>query len=232
MPPQLKKSSKEGNRGLIWALFGSFLWGTSFVVTRYLLVHNAIDPISMACVRFIGGGAIMLVWGLSSYGREIFPSPKDILPLAGLGLFGMAAMSTFQFFGQQITTAINSAIIQEVMPVLFNIVIAFFLGEALTSFHVVGLGTSLLGTLLVTGALTLGGFNFATQHFRGDLLVFCGAMCWVVYSFMGRNVVERLGSFRTTTWAMVFGGLEMLVILQFQPHASIRARLVLGESLT
>ena len=220
MPPQQKKSPQE-SRGVIWALFGSLMWGTSFIVTRYLLVHNAIDPMSMACARYVGGGAIMLVWGLSSYGWELFPSPKDLLPLALLGLFGMAGMSTFQFFGQQITTAINSAIIQEVMPVLFNIVIAFFLGEVLTSFHVVGLGTSLLGPLFVTGALTLGGLNFATQHFRGDLLVFGGAMCWVIYSLIGRGVVERLGSFRTTTWAIVFGGLEMLLILQFQPHSFI-----------
>lgn len=76
-----------------------------------------------------------------------------------------------------------------------------------------GLATSLLGTLFVTGALTLNGFDIASGHFRGDVLVFCGAICWVVYSFMGRERVGRLGTYLTTTWAMVFGGLEILLVL-------------------
>jgi len=73
----------------------------------------------------------MLAFGLYSYGKDIIPKAQDILPLACLGLFGMAGMSTFLFFGQQTTTAINSAIIQEVMPVLINILIASF-GERLS----------------------------------------------------------------------------------------------------
>ena len=208
-------------QGMLWALLGSFFGSTVFIVSRFLLMNNAIDPISMSTIRFLGGGTAMLTWGLFKYGKEVLPSPGDLPALFGLGLFGMAGMSTFLFFGQQTTSAINSAIIREVVPVILNIIISFFLGEALTSFHFVGLATSTLGTLLVTGALTLQGFCFASNHFRGDLLVFCSAICWIIYSFLGRRVLSRLGSFRTTTWAMLFGGLQLQLLLQFQSTAFI-----------
>ncbi len=220
MPPKLVFNRNNNPIGIAWALLCSFFWSTTFVVARYLLLKNAIDPMSMSAVRFLGGGIVMLCWGLISYGKDVFPASGDLLILAGLGLFGMAGMSTLLFYGQQTTTAINSAIILEAMPILLNILIAYFLGDILTSFHIVGLSISLFGTLVVTGVLSLEGFCF-TKGLRGDFLVFSGSLCCIANSFMGKKVVERLGSFRTTTWAMVFGGLEMLLVLQFRPNAFI-----------
>ena len=69
------------------------------MVARYLLLKNAVDPMTMSAVRFLGGGIVLLCWGLFVYGKDIFPEPRDILPLAGLGLLGMAGMSTFLFYG-------------------------------------------------------------------------------------------------------------------------------------
>lgn len=68
---------------------------------------------------------------------------------------------------------------------------------------------------MVTGALTFEGFNFTSKHFQGDLLVLCSAICWVVYSFLEREIVEKNGSLLTTAWSMLFGGLQMLVLAQF-----------------
>ncbi len=215
----------SGIKGIIWALLGSLFGSTVFVVSRILLMNELVDPISMSALRFLVAGAIMLVWGFFAYGKEIIPKSEDLLPLFCLGLLGMAGTSTFLFYGQQITTATNGAIIREVVPVILNILISFGLGEALTRLHFFGLGASVLGTLLVTGALTANGFCFTSQHFKGDLLVFCSAICWVAYSFLGRKVVTKLGSFRTTTWSMLFGGLQLLVLVLLKPTTFVNWRL-------
>ncbi len=220
MPRRLQFNSENKPLGIVWTFVSSFFWSTTFVVARYLLLKNAVDPMTMSAVRFLGGGIVLLCWGLFVYGKDIFPEPRDILPLAGLGLLGMAGMSTFLFYGQQTTTAINSAVIVEVMPVLLNILIGFFLGEMLTSFKIVGLCTSLLGTIFVTRILTWQGFSL-TMSLRGDFLVFLASLCCIANSFLGIKVVKKLGSFSTTTWAMLFGGLELLLLIQFQPAAFI-----------
>lgn len=211
----------RGSKGVLWALLGSFFGSTVFIVSRFLLVNKLIDPISMSALRFLGGGMMMLIWGLFKYGQKILSVPEDLLSLATLGLFGMAGTSAFLFYGQQITSATNGAIIREVVPVILNILISFALGEALSGLQFFGLVISALGTLLVTGALTVTGFCFTSQHIKGDLLVFCSALCWVVYSFLGRKILERLGSFLTTTWAMLFGGLQLLILALLQPTTFI-----------
>lgn len=53
-------------QGMLWALLGSFFGSTVFIVSRFLLMNNAIDPISMSTIRFLGGLQLLFLFQFQS----------------------------------------------------------------------------------------------------------------------------------------------------------------------
>ncbi|OGV31653.1 MAG: hypothetical protein A2020_05695 [Lentisphaerae bacterium GWF2_45_14] len=136
----------------------------------------------------------------------------DMLKLAGLGLFGIVGMSVFLFAGQRTTTAINSSMIMQINPVMIMLG-GLFIGEKISARQVVGIFMSLLGCFLVVNIISAKGFAYSPENMKGDFLVLLSAGCWAFYSVFGKNVVKRTGGYAATTWAMVFGALELLVLV-------------------
>ncbi len=64
----------------------------------------------------------------------------------------------------------------------------------------------------MVGILSFQGLRFDLGHLRGDLFVLLAAVCWALYSIVGKPVVQRLGGYRTTTWAMLLGAFELLIL--------------------
>lgn len=125
-------------------------------------------------------------------------------------------MSLFLFYGQRFTGAINSSIIMQVNPV-FMVLLGIFIGERLTVNVIAGIGVSLLGTLLVMGVWGGQGLNLTLGQSGSDLLVLAGALCWAMYAVFSKGLVLRLGGYVATTWVMVAGALELLVLMWLVP---------------
>jgi drug/metabolite transporter (DMT)-like permease len=207
-------TSKHDPWGVFWSFTSAFLWATTFVCVRHLMSNGLVDPVTLSTIRFLLGGSLLLLMGLV-FKQEMFGlSAKDFLSLAILGLLGMVGMSTFSFYGQIYTTAINSSLIMQLNPIII-LLLGVFIGEAITLDKVIGIVISLIGCLFVVGILSFQGLQFDPGHLRGDLFVLLGAVCWALYSIIGKPVVQRLGGYRTTTWAMLLGAIELLLLRFF-----------------
>jgi drug/metabolite transporter (DMT)-like permease len=77
---------------------------------------------------------------------------------------------------------------------------------------------SLGGCLLVVRVLGPEQPGHKAGYFTGDLCVALSALGWAVYSVAGKPVVRRLGGLVTTTWAMVFGAAELVVLWLVLPR--------------
>jgi len=200
-------------KGVFWSFASAFLWSTTFISSRYLMKAGSIDSISLSLLRFLIGGLILLVFGAIYFREKTFSvSPIDLLRLAGLGLFGIVGMSVFLFAGQRTTTAINSSMIMQLNPIMI-MVGGLFIGEKISARQVVGICMSLIGCFLVVNIISGKGFAYSAENMKGDFLVLLSAGCWAFYSVFGKNVVKRTGGYAATTWAMVFGALELLVLV-------------------
>jgi drug/metabolite transporter (DMT)-like permease len=69
--------------------------------------------------------------------------------------------------------------------------------------------------MLVINMVTLNGMHYDIRHGKGDLLVMMSAICWAVYSVFGKKTVFKLGGYVTTTWVVIMGAIEMLLLLPF-----------------
>jgi drug/metabolite transporter (DMT)-like permease len=203
--------------GVFWSLASALLWSTTFVTARYLLAGDRVDPMTLSAIRFVLGSLILAAGGLAVYGPRAFRvSGKDVPRLAGLGFFGMVGMSGLLFWGQRTTTAINASLIMQTCPVLI-LIAGLFIGERVRGGEVVGILVSLFGCLLVVEVIHAGGLNFESGHAAGDAAVFLAACSWTVYSVWGKPVVLRIGGFAATFWSMVFGALELVLLVMLLP---------------
>lgn len=210
------------NWGVFWSFLSAFLWGTTFVCARYLLAGRSVDPITLSALRFVLGAGFLLTFGWFWRRRQItairWMDFGRCLLLASLGIVGMGV---FLFFGQQYTSAISSSIIMQISPV-FIALLGVLIGERLTLTGFGGIIVSLVGTAMVMNVLTVNGCQMTfSQSSRGDLLVLASAACWSVYSVFSKPTVNKLGGYASTTWVMVAGALELIILRCIWPAPAV-----------
>lgn len=211
------KSKSDYAVGVFWSFASAFLWSTTFVSGRFLISNNQIDPVSLSFVRFIIGGAILMLYGYVFVRKQLFAVKwKDILQMAVLALFGVTGMSALLFLGQHSTSAINSSLIMQINPVIIFF-LGVFIGERISVLQITGILISLFGCLFVVDVITVKGFAYEVNHLSGDLLVFASACCWAIYSVFGKSVVKRVGGYAATTWTMMLGAFELFILLLILP---------------
>lgn len=222
--PDLNTDTKTASvfcPGVLWSLLSAFLWGSTFICARHLLSKKLCDPVSLSFMRFFIGGVLLLLYGYFFTNEKLFSlKVKDYLQMAVLALFGVTGMSTLIFWGQETTTAINGSIINSLNPLIIFF-LGIFIGEKISILQFSGIVLSLIGCLFVVNVITASGFKYEANHLTGDLLVFSGAFCWAVYAVMGKTLVNRLGSYTATVWAMLIGSLQLLIILFSMPGCFI-----------
>ncbi len=207
--------------GFSWSLASAFLWSTTYVSGRFLMAGGAVDPVTLSMIRFVVGGLLLMAVGAVLFPRRMWAITwGDALRLSLLGAFGVVGMSLFFFFGQQTVTAITSSLIMQTSPVMtyFGSVLV---GERIGWRGAAGIFVSLVGCLMVIGVFSGGADSVFGGQALGFLFVFLSAFCWAVYSVAGKPVVEKLGGFPASAWAMTLGSLEILAIWSLGPFERV-----------
>ncbi len=160
--------------GLFFAVITIFIWGITFVSTKYLL--NKFSPLEILFVRFI----------LAYVGLCIIkPVPlklknkKDNLWFFLAGLSGIIIYQFTENAAISFTTASNVSIIVSICPMFTAIIAQIFLKEKhVTLFFVIGFLMAISGVAMVS----LNGNGNLHFNPKGDLLALCSAICWGFYS--------------------------------------------------
>ena len=206
--------------GVFCSFFSAFTWGTSHISGRWLMSRHCIDIISLCSIRYTIGGLLLLFTGLIFYRKKKLALKfRDLLILSWLGFLGMSAHTVLLLTGQTHTSAINTSLILALNPVM-AMLITFFMGEKIGTTKAVGMAMSLFGCLMVIGVIGKNGFNYRSTNLYGDLMTFASAVCWALYIVFSAKTVNRLGGFTATTWSMLAGASQFLLLWIFWPGKS------------
>ncbi|MBE9113620.1 DMT family transporter [Nodosilinea sp. LEGE 07298] len=193
----------------------SFLFAGSFIAGKYTTVE--LGPLTTSLLRYV---IAMGVLGLFIYGRPqsikaLTVARSDWLAMGLLGTFGVVGYHYFFFISLRYTATANTAIINAFNPVVTGTMAALFIGERLTRRQYGGIGLALLGvlTLLTRGNLTT---LLTLELNRGDVLMLCAVLCWVVYSLMIKQLSQRYSGLTITFYAAVAGVGQLLVLASLE----------------
>ena len=195
---------KQGTaKGHIAAFVTIFIWGTTFVSTKLLLVDFL--PVEILVIRFvIGYAALWIVYPK----KRSDTTQKQELIFAAAGLCGITLYYLLENIALTDTLASNVGVIISVAPFFTAIFSHLFLHSKRpgTRFYL-GFVIAMIGICLISFQ---GGASFAF-HPVGDLLALVAAIVWAIYSILTKKIGDFCQNTIQATRRTFFYGLLFMI---------------------
>lgn len=200
----------QKSRAVIYGLliFASLTWAGSFIAVR--LIYEQVPPIVLGFLRFVVATPVMfcLLIGLK---KRLFLPRKELPKLIVLGLTGVTFLYIFQFIGVSLTTASTGGVLINTNVLFIALFSALFLHESFSLKKTMGIIISFMGVVLVViGQMTNELMVFDQRFLIGCLLIILSAVCWAMYSLVGKSLLKTYDSVTVTTNAFLLGTLFYL----------------------
>ena len=178
----------------------ALIWGGSFVAVK-IGVEN-ISPIMLAFIRFAVASPLMIVF-LAAKRKATKISIAEIPLLLILALTGVTLLYIFQFTGIKYTSATNAALLINTNVLFIAIFSWIFLKEGISYKKLLGIILAFVGGAFVI----LNGSLSVSPSIRGDALIILSAICWAIYSIVGKKLLKKYEPIVLTTYAFIIGTL-------------------------
>ena len=148
-------------------------------------------------------GALLLFWLLSVFVKSERVANKDLLRMAVCGIFGVAGNQLMFFYGLNLTSPINAAIIMTCNPILVLLISALLIREKVTMRKVGGI---LLGLSGAAGLILYNNpLNMSPSDPIGDLFIFLNASSYAIYLVLVKPLMQKYSPITVIKWVFLFG---------------------------
>ena len=182
-------------------LSAMLFWAVNFSFVKIAL--RELTPLAFNGIRLLFA-SVLLALILLFNGESLRVDRKTFGKMVVLGLIGNTAYQMLFIHGIDLTTASNSAIIIAIAPVFIALLSSRMKHERVHPAAWAGIFFSFLGFYLVISS-RFGAIDFSSLSVRGDLLIFCGNICWAVYTVFSKPLLERMSPLKLTTLTMISG---------------------------
>jgi len=155
-----------------------------------------IDAFALGTLRYAIGVVLFMLLLTAVEGRAALRFDGRLLPASVFGVVGIAGFNLFVWIGLGLTRPEHASVILALQTPLTALTVWLLRGQRPAAFTLGCVAAAIAGVFLVVtkgdplGALGGGGL-------LGDLIVFCGALCWVTYTFSAaRFPVASAATFR------------------------------------
>ncbi|BBK44609.1 hypothetical protein STVA_46290 [Allostella vacuolata] len=189
--------------GVAAALLSSALGGTAVGATRQLA--GSVDPLTLGCLRFAIGAAILLPMALRS--GQAWPAGRDRWPVITLGMLFFGLFPVLFNAALALTSAARGALALSTLPLLTMAAAALLGVERLAARKCFGVGIAMAG---VAAALAADLSAAPAGAWRGDLLMAAAALCMALYNVWSRPFIRRSAVLPYAATGMAAGALLLL----------------------
>ncbi len=198
-------------KGILCGLGASILWGTTFVVGRYLVDGCHVEPLFLAALRFTLGTVVAALFLLiTGQGGMLWAARVEWPRLVPLGFMGMGLMGICVFLSNRYTQAVNTSMIVNANTI-FLALIGLLIGERLAASGYLGILIGLVGCIVVVWGQP-SHLPGTTNHVLGALLALVASLSWALYTIAGKGICRRLGGPVASTWTMLGGAVFCVVV--------------------
>jgi len=191
-----------------------WIYSLGWVVIKIGL--NELPPITFATLRFTIATCLMMVFiGATRQFSAIKTFEKrDWGIFLILGFVGVFLCYVLTFSALTLTTATDGGVLINLDAIFIAILSILFLKENFTFFKSVGFFAAFLGVILILtgGDLFFGALTSA--RILGNFLIIASAICWAVFSVIGKTVTDRFEPALVTGLSFAIGA-PMLAVLSF-----------------
>ena len=183
----------------------AIFWGLNFAATKY--TADFVPQLFIVAFRFIVGGLLLLLV-LKILEPQSKLQRRDLLPMMGLGIFGIGAAQTGFTYGVSLTSAASTGLVFTTAPV-WGMLLGFLLGLERPGWKgVLGVALCILGV----GIVFYGGLSSEDDSLIGDLIILLAAMGVGAYTVLSMPMLERHSPLTVATYPTLFGGPIVLLL--------------------
>lgn len=201
------------NKKLILAhiamFFVALIYASNFTIAKPVMAGETpyVQPFGFIMLRVLAGTSLFWLTHLFFVRERI--DIKDIWRLALCGVCGVAGNQLCFFYGLNLTTPINGALIMLTTPILVLLLSMLVFKEKLTSMKAGGIVLGLSGaTLLIlnNGAA----IPDAPNPMLGNIFIGINAAFYAVYLVLVKPLMSKYSPITTLKWVFLFGTIYVL----------------------
>ncbi len=200
----------RSERLLVYTLliFASISWAGSFIAVR--LTYQEIPPFMLGFLRFVIATPVMFLI-LFVLKKPLFIPIKKLPQLITLALTGVTLLYMLQFTGVSLTSASTGGVLINTNVLFISFFSALFLHERFSKWKLLGIFISFIGVIFVFfGQMNNETITYSESFFLGSILVILSAICWAVYSIVGKHMLEKEDPLVMNAYAFLLGTLFFL----------------------
>lgn len=185
---------------LIQSLIGS---GTHIVAKVFV---DSMDPIIMTLFRSVIAAIGLLILILYR-GLDFKFEKQDYKHILLLGILAVVFNQFIFLFAMQYTTPSNASLLYATTPTLVMMLSKYFNNEKITVKKNLGLFFAFTGVVLIVFEK---GIDFGSQSIKGNLLMIIAVLSWALYTVLGKKMIFKYGSLKTSSAALIVGAIFFL----------------------
>ncbi|MCX6320969.1 MAG: DMT family transporter [Bacteroidia bacterium] len=201
--------SMHKSRVKTWAhlslLAANIIYGLNYSIAKSVMPDH-IKPLALVSFRSVLTAG--LFWITSLFMPKEPVNRKDLLFLFGCSFFGVVINQILFLAGLNLTSPINSSIIQSTNPIFAFVFVALILNERITFLKGSGLAIGLSGVLLLI--LQNGTPDLASSTFLGDVFTLVNTISWAFYTVIIKRMLEKYHPVTVMKWIFFFGMLTTI----------------------
>ena len=161
---------------------------------------NKIGPTAFVFIRLTS--CAFLFWMIKLFFVKEKVAKKDFLMLALCGLFGGAINQLLFFHGINLTSPIDSSIINTTAPLIVLIFSYLILQERITLNKLLGITLGGVGAIFL---ILYGNKTVGTSSFLGNLFVLLNACSYGLYLVLVKTLMKKYHAITVASWVFLFG---------------------------
>jgi drug/metabolite transporter (DMT)-like permease len=181
-------------------LAATIIYGVNFSIAKAMMPDH-IKPLALASLRSIVTAG--LFWITALFMPKEAVNRKDLLYLFFCSFFGVVINQMLFLAGLNLTSPVNSSIIQSTNPIFALVFSAMILREKITLLKGSGLAIGLSGVLLLI--LQNGAPDLSSSGFLGNIYILLNTVSWSYYTVIIKRMLEKYHPVTVMKWVFLFG---------------------------
>ena len=178
-------------------------WSGNFIVGKVATFFE-IPPVTLNFYRWLFAWALLAPFTLKEAFNHIDIIKKNIIAIMIMAVTSISIFNSVVYYALNYTQALNGVLMISTIPVLIIFISSIFKTEKANIYQIVGVGTSLLGVVIIITKLDLQRL-IHLQLNKGDLWMLVAMLSWAIYSIIIKEKKINLRPFVLLQVLITFG---------------------------
>ncbi|MBK7212866.1 MAG: EamA family transporter [Bacteroidales bacterium] len=180
----------------------TILFGVNYWVAKGLM-PDYLSPFQIIFIRIAGAGLIFWLFDLLNPNHRAIPPVKILIKLFLLALLGIALNQTLFFIGLNLTSPVDTSIINSTNPLLVLLISLLITKSLPSKYQILGIISGMIGAIILIAPDNY--LSHSSSITAGNWFILANTICWSLYLVLGKTVMSQYGTMYVMKWIFLFG---------------------------